>query len=315
MDLAHLVRAAPGFSHTDSTVSSPLARFAFCGALLFAGERTLVALRTPLVQVEETTSAPTRLGPEASFLTPDDAILYREAIAQGLYESDPVVHRRLVENLRFLGLGTGEPEPALARDAISLGFHRTDPVVRRRLVNVMRLRLEETARKAEPTDEELRAELVAHPERWREPARVALVHVFLSRERRGPALDADAQRLLRALREHGAAPGNTTRLADPFPEPLGDAPLSQAELARIVGPEAAAAALATPVGSWSEPAYSVLGAHLFFVREQTPEHTPPLDAVRGSVRESVLAERAERALARGMAELRAQEPLDGRRGG
>jgi hypothetical protein len=291
-------------------MNSPLARFALWGGLIFAGERSLLALRTPSAGVEGTAFLRTRVGAEAGFLSPDDALLYREAIDQGLYDSDPVVHRRLVENLRFLGVGAGESEAAVARDAIALGLHRTDLVVQRRLVNVMRLRLEQPARKAEPTDEELRAELAAHPERWREPARVSLVHVFLSRERRGAALDLDAERILRALRTHGAPSEDATQLGDAFPEPLGDAPLSQSELERMVGPRAASAAFAAPAGRWSNPVHSALGAHLFFVHEKTEAHAPPLDAVRAAVRESVLAERAERALERAMAELRAKAPPD-----
>jgi len=174
VEFAHLVRAARG----DGAMSSPIARFTLLGALVFAGERTVLALRTPIQMLEEqdALTRPTRA--EGGELASDDTLLYREAIARGLFESDPVVDRRLVENLRFLGLGTGQPERVLAQDAIALGLHRTDPVVRRRLVNVMRLQLEEPGLEAEPTDEELRAELAAHPERWSEPARVTLVHVF-----------------------------------------------------------------------------------------------------------------------------------------
>jgi len=305
MDLAHLVWAPCRSARGDGAMSSPLARFTLLGALFFAGERTVLALRTSLPEPEQ--PAPTRsTNAEAGELASDDMLLYREAIARGLFESDPVVHRRLVENLRFLGFGTGQPERALAQDAIALGLHRTDPVVRRRLVNVMRLRLEEPGREAEPTDQELRAELVAHPERWDEPARVKLVHVFLSRARRGPALDVDAHRLLRALQVRGAPPENAVELGDPFPEPLGEDLLSERELARILGPEPAAAALAAPLGGWSEPAHSAFGSHLFFVREKTPAHAPRLDAVRSALRECVQADRAERAFARGLAELRAQ---------
>jgi hypothetical protein len=315
LELAHLVRAARGTALGNGTMSSPVARFTLLGALLFAGERTVLTLRTPLPRLEEQ-AAPTRsTRAEAREVAPNDMLLYREAIARRLFESDPVVHRRLVENLRFLGMGTGQSERALAQDAIALGLHRTDPVVRRRLVNVMRLRLEEPGLEAEPTDQELRAELTAHPERWNEPARVTVVHVFLSRARRGTALNHDEHRLLRALQMRGAPPVNAAELGDPFPEPLGQAPLSERELARILGPEPAAAALAAPVGGWSSPARSAFGSHLFFVRAKTPAHAPPLEAVRLAVRECVLAERAERAFARGLAELRAQALHDAGGGG
>jgi len=314
VDLPDLVRTARPFSDRSEAMNRPVAHFVLWGALLFAGERGVLALRTHLEAGQETASTP-RGGTESGFLSPDDALLYREAMAQRLYESDPVVHRRLVENLRFLGLGEGEPEAALARDALALGFHRSDPVVQRRLVNVMRLQLEGVEDPVEPTDDELRAELAAHHERWEEPARVTMVHVFLSRERRGPALEVDAHRLLRTLRGRGAPPEKTTQFGDPFPEPLSLTSLSQHELARIVGPETAAVALATPPGAWSEPAPSAFGIHLFFVRERTSARAPSLETVRSAVREALLAERADRTLARRLAELRTEAPRGGEHGG
>jgi parvulin-like peptidyl-prolyl isomerase len=159
----------------------------------------------------------------------------------------------------------------------------------------MRRTLEAPARAAEPSDAELQAYLTAHGDRFARPPRVRLSQIYLSRARRGAALDADARRLLARL-----APDDVARaaaLGDPLPVPA-HLPLSaDADLARLLGPAFARAALALPAGAWLGPIESAYGTHLVWVHARDAGALPALDAVRAQVREALFEERAAAAVA------------------
>lgn len=223
----------------------------------------------------------------------DEDALYRAALARGLDRDDPVVQTRLVANMRFL-TGGDTDGTALYRDAVGLGMAAGDLVVRRRLIERMRLLLQEPALAAEPSDAELRAYLDAHADDFSAPARVRLSHVFLSRQRRGAALEADAQRLLGQLGP--ADVGRAAALADALPVPADLPPASAQDLARLFGRDFASAALALAPGRWGGPLVSPYGLHLVWVHERAPAAPPSLKSVRAQVRAAVREERAAAAL-------------------
>jgi hypothetical protein len=232
----------------------------------------------------------------------DEEALYRAAQARGLDRDDPVVQARLMQDMRFLDEGTTDGS-ALYRDAIGLGLPGSDLVVRRRLVERMRRLLQEPALADEPSDAELQAFLDAHGARFAAPARVHLAQVFLSRQRRGAALAADARRLLDRL---GAA--DVTRaalLGDALPLPAELPSASAQDLATLFGSQFASAALALEPGRWRGPLASPYGLHLVWVYERVGATQPPLPAVRAQVRAALREERAAAALREGVRTLRA----------
>jgi len=266
VDVADLVRAV-----------KPLARFALLGGLLFA-----------LVPPGRQHAA---LPPAESL--DDDALLVREAFAQGLHRSDDVVRRRLVQNLRFARPEETRSDDALVEEAIALGMHETDLVVRRRLAQKMRLLAATRARAAEPTEAELRAYLEAHAERWTEPERVAVTQLYF----RGRASAEAALARLKGAPDAAASP-------DPLPLQRELPSHSHAELAARLGPAFADAVFAGPDGRWFGPVASAYGHHLVWVRERTPARRSPFGTVRSEVREALLAERADAAVQHELAALR-----------
>ncbi|MGH7790332.1 MAG: hypothetical protein ACRERC_25915, partial [Candidatus Binatia bacterium] len=215
--------------------------FLLLGAALFALGR---CVRPELVEGRPSTGSgrtdaapPQPIGRDPESV---DAALWRAARARGLERTDPVVRQRLIRNMRFVA--GGRDDAALYRDALALGLADSDEVVRRRLVAVMRRTLEAPAWTDEPSDAALQAYLTAHGERFARPPRVRLSQIYLSRARRGAALDADARRLLTRLAPDDVA--HAAALGDPLPVPA-HLPLSaDADLARLLGPAFAHAALA-----------------------------------------------------------------------
>jgi len=69
------------------------------------------------------------------------------------------------------------------REALSLGLHNNDPVVRRRLIQQIQLLAEQNAVRDKPSDEQLKSWLKEHQKKYRQPASVTLEHVFFSNEK------------------------------------------------------------------------------------------------------------------------------------
>ena len=98
-------------------------------------------------------------------------------------------------------------EELLAREAREMGLDENDTIVRRRLAQKVEF-VQDTARLAEPTEDDLRRFYAAHPERFSEEARVSFTHVYFSRDH--PQEAAAARARLRPTR----TPGNGGAVVD-----------------------------------------------------------------------------------------------------
>lgn len=135
----------------------------------------------------------------------EEDLLRDAAIARGLAEDDIVVQRRVIATARQVGGLATDDTGALYQQARTLELDRGDPIVERRLVQQMRLLLASEARRDEPNEAELRAFFAAQRDRFALPARVGLTHVFFSSARRGERAEADARALLESLQTSGGS--------------------------------------------------------------------------------------------------------------
>lgn len=293
----------------------PVLQFLLLGAVLFAADRlwsreepapvVIPAARVEAVRAE--LAAWQQRAPSEAELARalegeiEEELLYREALRRGYDRGDPVVFRRLVQNLRFAGAAPERDDAELYREALEMGLHESDIVVRRRLVQRMRLDLEAAALAEEPGEAELRAHFEAHRERYTSPARVAFQQAYYREER----VEA-AEQALAALRAADAPPEARPDGADPFLHSATQPSQSHEELAERFGAAFADAAFAAEPGRWSGPLPSAYGHHLVHVRERVPARALPFEEVRERVRLSLLGERRERALREGVAALRAE---------
>jgi peptidyl-prolyl cis-trans isomerase C len=189
----------------------------------------------------------------------DDEVLLREARRRGLDQGDVIVRRRLIQKMEILAEALSPPLPP-------------------------------------PSDEELRALRDRKPERFREPGRVALEHVFVSRDRHGARAAAAAE----SLRQRLVAGAEAAELGEPFPRGRSFGPLTEAQLAGIFGAELARAAMALPQGTWSAPLPSSYGLHLVRVsaREEPrlPEVAEQRERLTAAFHEARREERQRRAI-------------------
>lgn len=212
----------------------------------------------------------------------------RTGTAPSPEEEQALLERWLDEEIRY-------------REALRLGLDRGDVIVRRRLVQKMEFLTEDLEPVREPTDDELAAHLAAHPERWAEPERVTIEHVFAGRERHGAAAVAVATGWRDAL-QAGADPAT---VGDPFLRGREFVRYTAEELSGVFGPGFSRAVAAFPVGPWSGPVPSSYGVHLVRVRERREARPPDLGAVRAAVRRDWMAAERARLDREAMARVRA----------
>lgn len=110
------------------------------------------------------------------------------------------------------------------REALALGLDQNDPVVRRRLQQKLQFITEDMAVIEQPDDGELQQYLEANPDLYRRPSVYSFVQVYLNPELRGERLAADAEALLAGLRDGGVdamAVGDPTLLQPVFRQETG----------------------------------------------------------------------------------------------
>ena len=173
-------------------------------------------------------------------------------------------------------------EEVYYREALALGLDKDDSIIRRRLQQKMEFVSDDIAAQAAPTDAELNAYLLAHPDTFRAEPRVSFRHVYLNPEKRGMSLSHDATQLLALLNRAGgttnfSALGDAVMLAHEF-----DA-LPAGEVRRLFGGAFAATLDGLSPGRWQGPVQSAYGLHLVFVSQRLEARLPSLADARDDV--------------------------------
>ena len=215
----------------------------------------------------------------------DEEILFREAIARGLLERDGGVQTRLVQKMLFLeGEAEIDEAPLLLTRAVELGLHREDIVVRRILVQKMKLLGSQLGKEQQVSAADVELAYQAQQEDLRAPERIDLIHVFLSRDRRGEETESDAGTALKALRQDSTPPSDALAIGDPFPLGHRLKGRSRHDLERTFGAQFGREVFAAPSGTWSPPISSAYGLHLVYITHREPGAVPPLPAVANRLR-------------------------------
>ncbi len=211
-------------------------------------------------------------------------VVVTPALVQHLAETFALTWQRPPTNQELAALVDDHvKEEILYREALALGIDDDDVVIRRRLRQKMEFLSEDVAIMAEPSDEDLARYLAAHPDDFRIDSLVSFRHVFLSADRRGAALDSDAEQLLDELRSEALSEAYAIKRGDPFLLPSRFDGMSEQALGAQLGEGFAESLTGLPSGVWSGPIESAYGKHLVLVTERTEGRIPPLAEVRDAV--------------------------------
>ena len=297
-------------------LSRPWLHFLLIGSVLFYAQQTLFPPAKPTVgPLTETRrealsrqwfATTGRLPTELQLTRMEEAeldreILYREALELGLHRYDPIVHQRLVRNMRFLKLDDSRPDAELLEDAMRMELYLGDEVVKRRLVQLMEQILLARNPPQQPTAADLQAEFEQRRSELKFPARYSIQHVFLTRERA-----AEAEALLGAFRENGTSPAEAMESSSPFLPGYRFDGRSPEQLARQFGAAFVLnlESLAPQPGNWVGPVESTYGLHLVWINDISPPRDATLPEVEGQLRRDLELARRQEALSTAVAEVR-----------
>jgi hypothetical protein len=207
-------------------------------------------------------------------------ILISEARTAALAENFAAVWMRPPTSAELKGLIDDYiAEEVYYREAVAMGLDQDDTVIRRRLRQKMEFISESVADSVEPADAQLQEYLAQNAGKFVRPAELTFRQVYLSAERRGDAVRADAEKLLAELQvDRGTA--DRAEVGDSTLLPALMEAASPQAIANAFGQEFAQQIDEAPVGQWSGPLESAYGLHLVRVDERTAGKAPTLDEIR-----------------------------------
>src|SRR4029077_6227148 len=197
-------------------------------------------------------------------------------------------------------------EEVLYREARAMGLDQDDVIVRRRMRQKFEFLAEDLATHHSPTDQELKAYLQQHLDRFHQEPSFSFEHIFLSREKHGASTEAEAKALLAELGGKNKDTIDIEKRGDTFLLPSRFEKTSAAETARLFGENFATQLAKIEPGEWAGPIGSSYGLHLVRVDAHVPGVAPPLANVRDSVLRDLLNDRRRQELDAQYSKLRAR---------
>ena len=188
-----------------------------------------------------------------------------------------------------------------------MGLEDNDVIVRRRLAQKLTFLIEDTLRRAEPSETELQRYYETHAQRFRSDARISLRHIYFSPERRANARSDAADALKLLLDEGTVLP--TGEVGDRLLVETEFHDESEQSISGTFGPGFARAVFSLEPGTWSGPIASGYGLHLVRVSTLQTAQLRPFSEVRERVAEEWRREQEKSAKERYLAELRRKYSL------
>ena len=169
-------------------------------------------------------------------------------------------------------------EEVLLREAQRLGLGEDDTIIRRRLAQKMRFLIEDTGDTNPPNEATLKQWFETNQIKFVKPEVRSFSHIFLSPEKHGEQLSADAQALLAKVNDE-----NWKTLGDPFMLNRSYARIDEQAIDRLLGANFSSELFAAEGEQWQGPIESAFGLHLVRISEVQPETQPSFDSVRDQV--------------------------------
>jgi len=185
-------------------------------------------------------------------------------------------------------------EDIFYRQAVAMGLNENDPITRRRLAQKLEFLTKDIALLKEPTEGELEQYFQDNQERYRAPDLITFSHVFLDPDKRDAATLDDAAVLLAQLQAAGEPDAATLDAGDRFMLQSYYPAVSEPEIRRQMGAGFSAAVMQLAPGQWHGPVQSGYGVHLVYVYSLDEAPPPEFADVRQKVLENWQTEQQEK---------------------
>lgn len=148
----------------------------------------------------------------AGLVATDEIVVSRNQVEGLVMQFERVWQRAPTATEREALIESWVRDEVFYREALAMGLEQDDPVVRRRLSQKVQFILDTGSDSAPPTDAELQRWLDEHADRYRVEATYALRQAYFDPARRGERLAADMAAARRALQAGREAAGDATML-------------------------------------------------------------------------------------------------------
>jgi len=176
-------------------------------------------------------------------------------------------------------------EDVLYRQAVAMGLNEDDPITRRRMAQKLEFLTSDLARLQQPTEGELEQFFEENRESYRDSDLISFTQIFVDPDARGDATLDDAAELLAQLMTAGEPTEETTQLGDRFMLQNYFASATELDIRRQMGSGFAEQVMKLQPGQWHGPVLSGYGVHLVYVYEIFATPLPEFEAVQARVLE------------------------------
>jgi hypothetical protein len=158
-------------------------------------------------------------------------------------------------------------EDVLYRQAVAMGLNEDDPITRRRMAQKLEFLTSDLAQMQKPQEGELEEYFAENQETYRGLDTVSFIHVFIDPDKRGDATLSDAAEILAQLMVAGLPDAETIQAGDRLILQNNFTSATELEIRRQLGSAFAEAVMTLEPGQWHGPVLSGYGVHLVYVYE------------------------------------------------
>ena len=177
-------------------------------------------------------------------------------------------------------------EEILYRQAVAMGLDEDDPVTRRRMAQRLEFLTSDLAKLVEPDEAELEQYLRDNIDQFRTPDLISFIQVFFDPDARGDDTLDDANKALEELKTAGVPDPENLQAGDGFMLPNYFGSATELEVRKRLGGGFTESLIALEPDAWHGPVLSGFGVHLVYVFEKVQAPVPVLADVRQQVLEA-----------------------------
>ena len=184
-------------------------------------------------------------------------------------------------------------EDVLYRQAVAMGLNEDDPITRRRMAQKLEFLTSDLAMMVQPAEGALEQYFADNSEAYRAPDLMTFSQVFFDPDSRGNNTLEDAAEALLKLQAAGVPTEESMQVGDGFMLQSDFVSVTATEAARQMGTGFVEAVVQLEPGSWHGPVLSGYGVHLVYVYSYEKSPPPVFEDVQAAVLENWQFEQRE----------------------
>jgi len=177
-------------------------------------------------------------------------------------------------------------EDILYRQAVAMGLNEDDPITRRRMAQKLEYLTSDLAMMVQPDEGELEAYFEENQALYRQPDRITFSQVFFDPDSREESTLDDAAEALAQLQADGVPDAQSMQVGDQLMLQSDFISATETDVARQMGSGFAESVMKLDAGQWHGPVLSGYGVHLVYVFEHQVPPAAVLEEVRPLVLEN-----------------------------